>query len=322
MEIAVASPPGSRGAGIPLAAARAGEIALLDLLDDDRLHTFEAHFSQAQQELGDNFAVRIDAALAKRLAAFLSKREATVELAIIVSVCGDLPHPAAAVSALRGHCRRVHCEATSLEEAVQAQEAGADGVVAKGNEAGGRVGSKTTFVLLQLLCSRLTIPVWAQGGVSPLTLASCRVAGARGVILDTLFALAEESDVEEPVRTLIAAMDGTEATCLGEALDARFRVHKLIGRDSIASLRALDVGGDRDGFIAQLRAMLRDGGPGALCPIGQDAALASRLADRHRTVAGINSAMGCGSPPRRRHSPRQAPSPRRTASVFPSPKAP
>ena len=287
MEIAVASPPGSRSAGIPLAAARAGEMALLDFLDGDRLHTFEAHFSQAQQELGDNFAVRVDAALAGRLAVFLSKREATVELAIIVSVCGEFLHPAAAVSVLRGHFRRVYCEATSLEEAVQAQEAGVDGVVAKGNEAGGRVGSKTAFVLLQLLCSRLTVPVWAQGGVSPLTLASCRVAGARGVVLDTLFALAEESDVEEPVRTLVAAMDGTETTCLGEALDARFRAHKLIGRDSIASLRALDVGGDRDGFIAQLRTMLQDGGRGALCPIGQDAALAARLADRHRTVAGI-----------------------------------
>ncbi len=287
MEIAVASPPGSRGAGIPLAAARAGEIALLDFPGDDRLPAFDDCFSQAQRELGDNFAVRVDAALADRLAAFLSKREAAIDLVVIVNVCGNLPHPAAAVPVLRGHCRRVYCEATSLEEAVQAQEADADGVVAKGNEAGGRVGSKTTFVLLQLLCSRLTIPVWAQGGVTPLALASCRVAGARGVILDTLFALAEESAVEEPVRTLIAAMDGTETICLGETLDARFRVHKLINRESIASLLALEsAGGDRDSFVAQLRAGLRDDA-GALCPVGQDAALAARLADRHRTVAGI-----------------------------------
>ena len=294
MEIAVASPPGSRGVGIPLAAARAGEIALLDLLSDDRYHEFKAQFSQVQQELGDNFAILVDAALADRLAVFLSKREATIELAIIVSACGDLAHPAAAVSALREHCRRVYCEATSLEEGVRAQDARADGVVAKGNEAGGRVGGKTTFVLLQLLCSRLTVPVWAQGGVTPLTLASCRVAGARGVILDTLFALAEESTVEEPVRALIAAMDGTETTCLGEALDAGFRVHKLIGREGIASLRALEsAGGDRDDFVNQVRTRLRDGGSGALCPIGQDAALAARLAGQHRTVAGILRACRC-----------------------------
>lgn len=288
MEIAVAAPPGSRGVAIPLAAALAGEIALLDLTTEDRFQMFEAAFLQLSRALGDGFGVRVDAALVNRLIAFLTKHETTIDLVIIGSICGDLPHPASAVSALRGHCRRIYCEVVSLAEAEQAQEACADGVVAKGNEAGGRVSSQTTFVLLQSLCRQLDIRVWAQGGITPLSLASCRVAGACGVVIDTPFALAEESALEAPIRALIAAMDGTETVCLGDALDTRFRVHRLVGRESISRFRTLENEGcDRDAFIAQLRTKLQDDGDDALYPVGQEAALAARLAARHRTVAGI-----------------------------------
>ena len=287
MEIAVAAPPGSQGIAVPLAAALAGEIALLDLATEDRFQVFEFEFLQLFQHLGHSFGVRVDVSLVDRLIAFLAKREAIIDLVIIASICGDLPHPAPAVSALRRHCRRICCEVVSLDEAEQAQEACADGVIAKGNEAGGRVSSQTTFVLLQSLCQRLTISVWAQGGITPLSIASCRVAGACGVIIDTPLALAEESAVEAPIRALIAAMDGTETVCLGEALDARFRVHKLVGREGISQLRTLENKGcDRDVFIAQLRTKLQDGG-GGLYPVGQEAALAARLATRHRSVAGI-----------------------------------
>ncbi len=285
MEIAVVAPPGVQGISIPLAAARSGEVALLDLVSGSHIPAFEADFTRLSEASGGSFAIRVDTASVIRLAAFCAKHEFKLDLVVVRSLCGDLAHPAGAVAALRGHCRRIYCEVVSLDEAEQAQDAGADGVVAKGNEAGGRVGSKTTFVLLQSLCPRLSIPVWAQGGVSPHTLAACRVAGASGVILDTSLALAEETTIEEPHRTFVAAMDGTETVCLGESLDVRYRVHKLVGRDAIASLRTLENGdGDRDAFIAQLQAVLQEN---SLYPVGQDAALAGRLATQHRTVAGI-----------------------------------
>jgi len=288
VEIAVVAPPGSRGIEVALAAARAGEIALVDLTSETQFHAFEAGFSQLHQVLGAGFGIRVETLLTDRLSAFLSKRGVVVDLIIVRSGCGDLADPVSAVVSLRGHCRRLYCEVVSLDEGEQAQRAGVDGVVAKGNESGGRVGSKTTFVLLQSLCPRLGIPVWAQGGISPRSIASCRVAGACGVLLDTPLALAEETTIEEPFRTLIAAMDGTETLCLGDALDVRFRVHRLRGRDSIAALRTLEnAGNDRDAFIAQLQLTLQSGDGEALYPIGQEAALAARLAKRHRTVAGI-----------------------------------
>src|SRR5688572_11813783 len=68
---------------------------------------------------------------------------------------------------------RVLAEVTSTDEAVTAVAAGAEGLVAKGWEAGGRVGDLTTFVLLQqLLAADLGRPIWAAGGIGPATAAA------------------------------------------------------------------------------------------------------------------------------------------------------
>ncbi len=51
---------------------------------------------------------------------------------------------------------------TSLEEARQAEESGAQGIIIKGNEAGGLVGYESTFVLFQRVIKEIqSIPVWS-----------------------------------------------------------------------------------------------------------------------------------------------------------------
>ena len=69
---------------------------------------------------------------------------ASVEV-VIVSSADD-------VAAFRP--RRVWVQVTSLAEARAAVAAGADALIAKGTESGGRVGDETTFVLLQRLVGR------------------------------------------------------------------------------------------------------------------------------------------------------------------------
>ncbi|KOG85825.1 hypothetical protein ADK38_34510, partial [Streptomyces varsoviensis] len=70
--------------------------------------------------------------------------------------------------------RRVLAEVTDLAEAVRAVEAGAWGLIARGNECGGRVGELSTFVLLQQLLgsTRIDVPVWAWGGIGARTAAA------------------------------------------------------------------------------------------------------------------------------------------------------
>ena len=75
--------------------------------------------------------------------------------------------------------RRVIVQVTSLDEARAALAAGADALIAKGNESGGRVDDETTFVLLQRLVAELPgVDVWAQGGIGLHTAASCLAGGA------------------------------------------------------------------------------------------------------------------------------------------------
>src|SRR5690606_19191236 len=96
-----------------------------------------------------------------------------------------------------------------------ALDAGADGLVAKGCESGGRVGSTGAFVLLQQIRSITSLPVWVQGGIGRHTAAAAIVGGATGVILDVQTVLLRESAVPPTIRAVVGAMDGSETRVLG-----------------------------------------------------------------------------------------------------------
>ena len=79
-------------------------------------------------------------------------------------------------------------EATDLGGAQRAVAAGADGIILKGNEASGRVGADTAFVLVQKWAqwakTQERVPqFWVRGGTWPNTAAGGFAAGARGVVL-------------------------------------------------------------------------------------------------------------------------------------------
>lgn len=109
---------------------------------------------------------------------------------------------------------RVWAEVTGRAEAAAAVAAGASALVAKGHEAGGRVGGATTFVLLQQLLadSGPGVPVLALGGIGPHTAAAAVAGGAAGVVLDAQLALTAEAEPALPaeVAAALRAMDGSE----------------------------------------------------------------------------------------------------------------
>ncbi|AGP60648.1 hypothetical protein M271_46420, partial [Streptomyces rapamycinicus NRRL 5491] len=173
----------------------------------------------------------------------------------------DSPWP---VEAVADRCR-VLAEVTDLDEALEAIRAGAHGLIARGSESGGRIGPLGTFVLLQRLLAdpRVSLPVWACGGIGPSTAAASVLGGAAGVVLDTQLALLAESGLPEDRAAAIRSMDGSETTVLDG--------HRILRR--------------------------RGRGPhtGPDLAIGQDGFLATRLAERWRdvgrTVRGITDAV-------------------------------
>ncbi len=77
--------------------------------------------------------------------------------------------------------------------AVMMERMGADAVIAEGCEAGGHIGELTTMVLIPTICSAVSIPVVAAGGIcDAATVAAAVCLGASGVQVGTAFILAEE----------------------------------------------------------------------------------------------------------------------------------
>ncbi|WP_307855807.1 SDR family oxidoreductase [Kibdelosporangium banguiense] len=228
------SPLAEPNAALVVAVERAGCLGVLDL-GRDRALAWE-HLGVAARRLGRGFGVRIGPDCPLRID----------ELPGYVDVILT-PQP------VRIPGKRVLVEVTSVEQAGAAVDGGADGLIAKGCEAGGRVGEATTFVLLQRLVAEFDLPVWAAGGIGPNTAAAAVAGGASGVVIDSQLALATEvRDCLNPeVVTAIAAMDGADTTIV-------------------------------DGCR-----MLTRPGLGIPLSVGQDGALANGLSQSGRTAGGV-----------------------------------
>ena len=106
----------------------------------------------------------------------------------------------------------------SLKEAVAAERAGCDLIVAQGIEAGGHIRGHTgLFPLLSAVLDAVNVPVLAAGGIGTgRSMAAALAAGATGVRVGTRFVASAESDAHPKyIEALIAA--GPEDTIYTEA---------------------------------------------------------------------------------------------------------
>jgi nitronate monooxygenase len=105
------------------------------------------------------------------------------------------------------------CQVQTLELARMAVDAGADVLIAQGNEAGGHTGTMTLLPLLtSVLDAYPNMPILAAGGItSPRALAAVLSAGADGAMLGTAFlATPEAVEVTDAHKQRIVASDGQD----------------------------------------------------------------------------------------------------------------
>jgi acyl transferase domain-containing protein/NAD(P)H-dependent flavin oxidoreductase YrpB (nitropropane dioxygenase family)/NADP-dependent 3-hydroxy acid dehydrogenase YdfG len=202
------------------------------------------------------------------------------------------------VATLHRRKLKVLLETTSRAQAEVGQSIGVDGIIAKGHEAGGRVGEETTFILLQNLLEHSPLPVFAHGGVGLHTVGACYAAGAAGVVLDWQLAMSKESALPEAVKARLAFLDGSETICLGSALGDNYRVYARPGLPVVTRAQqaerelAEDKSLQTQDVLARWRERIRrDVGCDAvdehLFLMSQDVAFAAPLAKKFVTTGGI-----------------------------------
>ena len=285
--IFVLAPKGIEGIGVAAAACRASALGIIDIsfgIRSDAAGVYE-HISRLT---AGPFGVRISAR--DVLGGSWRPHATAVPAAVCVPVgSGDEELFVRAVRAVNDAGRLVLGEVTCRSEARRAIAAGVAGLIVAGNEAGGWGGAESSFVLMQSALALASLPVWVRGGVGPNVAAGCVAAGAAGVVLDGALLLARESPLSPKWREWIARWDGSETVAVGPAAGASVRVFALPGSSALARLR--NAAGE--GAASFVTTASSDVGweDGQCIPVGQDTALAARLASKFVTVGGIVQAV-------------------------------
>jgi len=291
------SPPGYIGASVAKAAGRGGFLGGVSLEFADPVR----HGAVLDELVrgGSPFGVVVDR-LSEEVVDFLAGY-ADRGLASVVLARRTGTAIGGGLARLKERGIEVLVRVTYAEDARNAQACGADGVIVKGNEAGGYVGEETTFILLQRVLPHIGIPVYAHGGIGIHTASACRVAGAAGVVLDWQLALARESDLREEVRDRVMRMDGGETAVLGQNSVFRYRAYYRVGDRAFDALYELQgrLGVEADATeetlqqwrqaVEQRIAAPPDGE--RLHLIGQDASYAKPYAAKFKSVGGICRAV-------------------------------
>jgi acyl transferase domain-containing protein/NAD(P)H-dependent flavin oxidoreductase YrpB (nitropropane dioxygenase family) len=292
LEVIVSGVPGLCDAGVAIAAVRAGVPGIVNAEVPPDSGALRSAFAEVERLGRGPVGVKLgDWWLSSEARDGLTLPSGIALLVLSASAPDRL---AGLVDAVRAPGRRLLVECTSLEEALHAGDLGADGIIAKGHEAGGFVGEETTFILLQQLAA-IGLPVWAYGGVAEHSAAACLVAGCAGVVLDWQVALCEESRLPASLRAAVERLHGDETTCIGADLGELCRVYRRPGIAAVEEMqrlesRLLDEPLERAHetwrrAIVEAADLSRT--DGSLWLMSQDAAFAADLARRFGTVSRV-----------------------------------
>ncbi|MFQ5719712.1 MAG: SDR family NAD(P)-dependent oxidoreductase [Acidobacteriota bacterium] len=278
-------------AAIAIAAMRAGEVGILDLGPAGLDTTGQAELARLASFAGGrrNWGIRWHGDRFDPERLDLATRRSGASQVPVLMLAGAPPSPAPGAAALSDRVARARqvaeqvlvegTEGAVLEAAVAA---GADGLILRTEEAGGRVGKVSAFVLLQALPDDPGLPIWVAGAFGPETAAAARLAGAAGVVLGEELWLAREAPWSPDERRRLAAFDGTESQ-VSERGDGRHRLFApATSTPDVAARPTRDAAGRRPIDWCAMRDPT---------PLSQGVAFASDLAQKHVTVAGILAAF-------------------------------
>jgi len=130
---------------------------------------------------------------------------------------------------------------SNIKFALKCQEAGVDGIVAEGFEAGGHNGREetTTLVLIPMVRKSLQIPLIAAGGIaSGEAMAAAFCLGADGVQIGSLFAATQESSAHQNFKeAIVKSAEGDTQLTLKQLTPVRLIKNKFFKEVDAAEKR-------------------------------------------------------------------------------------
>ncbi|MHA1910309.1 MAG: beta-ketoacyl synthase N-terminal-like domain-containing protein, partial [Candidatus Kariarchaeaceae archaeon] len=184
------------------------------------------------------------------------------------------------------------CETTSLEEAMLVPSA--DLYLIKGHEAAGRIGKKSSFILIQQF-EAAGFPFIIQGGVGIRTSGAAIAGGSKGLVFDTQFYLLPESPLSAEQKEFIAKIDATDTAIVGQTTPTPYRVYAKLGTMVVRELKKLEEENldkeeeVREKLLTDKRKEKNDlfnskNYANVILPVGQDIAFANIFKDRYSSV--------------------------------------
>lgn len=288
-------PAGLRGAPFPIAACRAGSVGVVngELERDSRVLLRE--LAAVAGRVATPYAIKLDV-LDGTLCAAL-RGHARRGLAWLILDAVAVPGARQLIDELRSAGVRVLAEVTTPCWPGKPLEGAVDGVLVKGNEAGGFVGEEASFILVQKWLGQTRLALYVRGGVTPHSAAACAALGVAGGVLDSQLLLFDELGLTTTLTPLLKNLAGSETVAVGDGERGEyFRILVRPGNPVAREFVASGAEDDAAGLRSRIGQHLDWSRPQrALLPIGQDVAFAAdwrhRFGTLHRVVAAIDAAV-------------------------------
>ncbi len=143
----------------------------------------------------------------------------------------------------------VIAEVSNLTEAHK-KASQVDFFLVKGIESGGKVGEKSSFILIQEFYDS-GYPFVIQGGFGYYNIVGAFIGGALGVVLEGQLYLLPECPLNEQTKNYLASLDENDTYLVGESLDFKYRLMGKIANQSIRNLKDLSKQGEQKNAILE-----------------------------------------------------------------------
>ncbi|MHA2051492.1 MAG: beta-ketoacyl synthase N-terminal-like domain-containing protein, partial [Promethearchaeota archaeon] len=226
------SPKGITDPSLSVKVSQAGGIGLID---------FEGLDLKQCQTLLDNlysvfsadhiWGIRID------MQEILNSLEFRNEVPIII--CAFTPN-SENIEKMKKNSNLLLSEVSYLEEAYEKAE-WSDFFLVKGNEAGGIVGLKSSFILIQDF-HKAGLPFVIQGGFGVFNISSAFIGGAFGIILEAQLYLLPECPLSSEFKEYIKVLDEHDFYLVKETYRYNYRLIGKLANKAIRSIKNVEIG--------------------------------------------------------------------------------